>query len=122
MSPKTRWMLPAALLLASSTIASAQDTTPALSIFKDAGALKEACNSDLDEDLAACDWFIMGVWDTMGYMADFDVTERYVCTEEGTTVGELRIEVVAELASANLTTSAVSVTINALVRAYPCDD
>lgn len=103
------------------TTASAQDIA-AQSIFKSGQELLDECVSSDQDRVARCDWYIMGVWDGFGLLADLEVTERYMCLENGTTVDVLRADVISYLrrSSTDRSKSAVSAVANALIEAHPC--
>ncbi|WP_435417091.1 Rap1a/Tai family immunity protein [Parerythrobacter aurantius] len=108
-------------MVLSPSSAFAQDIT-AQSIFKNGYELLEQCGSSDASNLARCDWYIMGIWDAFGLLADIEATERYMCLAAGTPVDVLRGEVVAYLqrSDADLSKSAVSAVVNALIEANPC--
>lgn len=108
------------LALAPSSV-SAQDIA-AQSIFKSGQELLDECASSDQDRVARCDWYIMGVWDAFGLLADLEVTERYMCLENGTTVDVLRSDVIRYLrnGSTDLSNSAVSAVTNAIMEAHPC--
>jgi hypothetical protein len=92
-------------------------------IFKSGQQLLDQCTSYSADNVADCDWYIMGVWDAFGLLADLKVTERYMCLASGTTVDVLRNTVVSHLrsiSSTDLSQSAISNVANALVEAHPC--
>lgn len=103
------------------TTASAQDIA-AQSIFKNGQELLDECASSDQDRVARCDWYIMGLWDAFGLLADLDVTDRYMCLEAGTMVDVLRADVIGYLrrSSTDRTKSAVSAVANALMEAHPC--
>lgn len=103
------------------TTVSAQDIA-AQSIFKSGQELLDECASSDQDRVARCDWYIMGVWDAFGLLADLEVTDRYMCLENGTTVDVLRSDVVRYLrnGSTDLGKSAVSAVANAIMDAHPC--
>ncbi|UIP07925.1 hypothetical protein LY632_05880 [Erythrobacter sp. SDW2] len=100
---------------------SAQDIA-AQSIFKSGQQLLNECGSSDSNALARCDWYIMGIWDAFGLLADLEITERYMCLENGTTVDVLRSDVIRYLrnGSTDLNKSAVSAVANAIMEAHPC--
>lgn len=100
---------------------SAQDIA-AQSIFKSGQELLDECASSDQDRLARCDWYIMGVWDAFGLLADLEVTERYMCLENGTTVEVLRAAVTAYLRrnGTELDKSAVSSVVNAVMEVHSC--
>lgn len=111
-----------AMLGLATTPVAAQEST-AQSIFKSGQQLLDECESSDESALARCDWYIMGLWDGFGLLADLEVTQRYMCAERGTSVEVLRRDVVSYLrrGSTDLTKSAVSNVVNAIMEAHPCE-
>lgn len=114
----------AAFGLATAPASAVAQDIAAKSIFKSGQELLDQCQSSDSGAVARCDWYIMGLWDAFGLLADLEVTERYMCLDVGTTVDVLRNDVTNYLrrSSTDLSKSAVSAVANALIEAYPCQD
>lgn len=112
----------AASSLAISPAAAAAQDIKAQAIFKSGQQLLDQCTSSSADAVSACDWYIMGVWDAFGLMADLEVTERYMCVADGTAVEALRANVIDYLqrGGTDLSKSAVSNVINAIIEKNPC--
>jgi hypothetical protein len=101
--------------------ASAQEIK-AQAIFKSGQQLLDRCTSSSADDVADCNWYIMGVWDAFGLLADLDITERYMCIADGTPVEVLRNDVISYLqrSSTYLSMTAVSNVVNAITEKHSC--
>ncbi len=108
-------------LLGSPTTATAQDLA-AEAIFKNGQELLDQCTAGDADSISRCDWYIMGAWDAFGLLADLDVTERYMCLAEGTSVDVLRADVISYLrgSDTDLSKSAISNVVNAIMGAHSC--
>lgn len=112
----------AALGLAMAPAGASAQEIKAQAIFKSGQQLLDQCTSYSADDVADCDWYIMGVWDAFGLLADLDVTERYMCLADGTAVEVLRNDVISYLqrSSTDLSKSAISNVVNAITEKHSC--
>ncbi len=103
------------------TAAAAQEIK-AQAIFKSGQQLLDQCTSSSADDVATCDWYIMGVWDAFGLLADLELTQRYMCVADGTAVEALRANVIGYLQrpDTDLSKSAISNVVNAIIEKNPC--
>jgi len=90
--------------------------------FKTGDELYEVCTSSDDNDLAVCDWFIMGVHDAIILHQDLELVDKTVCIPVGTLAGDLRSVVIAHMESSDsMSYTAVSLAYNAIADAFPCE-
>jgi hypothetical protein len=89
--------------------------------FKTGDELHAACTSSDDNEVADCDWYIMGVHDAIVLHQDLQWVEVAICVPDETTAETLRDVIVAYLeASDDRTFTAVSMVYNALDDSYAC--
>lgn len=101
--------------------APASGQTDSSGTFKTGEELYAACTSSDDNDVADCEWYIMGVHDAVILHQDLQWVEEAICVPDGTTAESLRDVVVNYLqASDNRDFTAVSMVYNALEDSYSC--
>lgn len=112
----------AALAMASSVPAVAQDSTPSSGVFKTGQEVYDLCVSKSAADLDSCDYFIMGAHDMIKLYGDTKMSDSNICLPAKVTAGEVRAAVLDYWRGkmGGLKFSAVSSIRNALFRKYPC--
>ena len=89
--------------------------------FKTGEELYEVCTSSDENDLARCEWYIMGVHDAVILHQDVEWVERTICPPDALTAEELREKVVGYLReSEDRNFTAVSMVYNTFEATWAC--